>query len=71
MHSFELAVGTIKAKRFKEYDPGYLHMDVTYFLKLDGTKYYLFVAIDRATRLLYYALYTEKTSANAEDFMKR
>ena len=61
----------IKAKRFKEYDPGYLHMDVTYFPKMDGTKYYLFVGIDRATRLLYYRLYTEKTAGNAEDFMRR
>ena len=61
----------IKAKRFKEYEPGYLHMDVTYFPKFDGTKHYLFVAIDRATRLLYYRLYTEKTATNAEDFMKR
>ncbi len=58
-----------KAKRFKEYDPGYLHMDVTYFPKFDGIKYYLFVAIDRATRLIYYKLYTEKTAKNAEDFM--
>lgn len=61
----------IKAKKFKEYDPGYLHIDVTYFPKFDGTKHYLFVAIDRATRLLYYRLYTEKTATNAEDFMRR
>ena len=42
-----------KAKKFKEYDPGYLHIDVTYLPKIDGIKYYLFVAIDRATRTLY------------------
>ena len=34
-----------KAKKFKEYEPGYLHIDVTYLPKLDGCKYYLFVAI--------------------------
>jgi len=58
-----------KAKKFKEYDPGYLHIDVTYLPKIDGVKYYLFVAIDRATRILYYKVYQAKTSANAEDFM--
>ena len=59
-----------KAKKFKEYDPGYLHIDVTYLPKINGKKYYLFVAIDRATRLIYYKLYDAKTAENAEDFMK-
>ena len=58
-----------KAKKFKEYEPGYLHIDVTYLPKFDGTKYYLFVAIDRATRTLYYEVYDAKTSENAESFM--
>ncbi len=58
-----------KAKKFKEYDPGYLHMDVTYLPKINGSKQYLFVAIDRATRTLYYKIYDAKTSANAEAFM--
>jgi len=46
-----------------------LHIDVTYLPKIDGVKYYLFVAIDRATRTLYYKVYDAKTSENAEDFM--
>ncbi len=58
-----------KAKKFKEYDPGYLHIDVTYLPKINGVKYYLFVAIDRATRTLYYRVYDAKTSENAESFM--
>jgi transposase-like protein len=58
-----------KAKKFKEYEPGYLHIDVTYLPKFDGVKYYLFVAIDRATRTMYYKVYDAKTSENAEDFM--
>ncbi|MCF6349945.1 MAG: integrase core domain-containing protein [Flavobacteriaceae bacterium] len=37
--------------------------------KINGIKYYLFVAIDRATRTLYYKVYDAKTSANAESFM--
>jgi transposase InsO family protein len=59
-----------KAKKFKEYEPGYLHIDVTYLPKIDGIKYYLFVAIDRATRILYYKVYDAKTSENTEAFMK-
>ena len=59
-----------KAKKFKEYNPGFLHIDVTYLPKINGVKYYLFVAIDRATRTLYYKVYNAKTSANAESFMK-
>jgi transposase-like protein len=58
-----------KAKKFKEYDPGFLHIDVTYLPKINGVKYYLFVAIDRATRTLYYKIYDAKTSTNAESFI--
>ena len=60
-----------KAKKFKEYEPGYLHIDVTYLPKFGGKKYYLFVAIDRATRALYYYIYDAKTSENTEDFMNK
>lgn len=59
-----------KAQKFKEYEPGYLHIDVTYLPKINGVKYYLFVAIDRATRTLYYKVYNSKTSENTEAFMK-
>jgi transposase-like protein len=59
-----------KAKKFKEYEPGYLHIDVTYLPKFDGQKYYLFVAIDRATRVLYYKVYKNKSSQNAVEFLK-
>lgn len=58
-----------KAKKFKEYEPGFLHLDVTYFPKLEGVKWYLFVAIDRATRLMFYQLYDAKTAENTEDFV--
>ena len=39
-----------KAKKFKEYDPGFIHIDVTYFPKFNGEANYLYVAIDRCTR---------------------
>ncbi len=60
-----------QAKKFKEYDPGYLHIDVTYLPKLNGIKYYLFVAIDRATRLMFFKVYQNKTSRNAVDFLDK
>lgn len=59
-----------KAKKFKAYEPGYLHVDVTYLPQIDGKKQYLFVAIDRATRLLFYKIYDAKTAENAEDFIQ-
>lgn len=59
-----------KAQKFKEYKPGYLHIDVTYLPQFNGSKYYLFVAIDRATRLLHYKVYNRKTAANAADFLE-
>ena len=58
-----------KAKKFKEYEPGYLHIDVTYLPKIDGQKYYLFVCIDRATRTLFFQVYKNKTANNAVDFL--
>jgi len=56
-----------KAKKFKAYEPGYLHIDVTYLPKMQGKHQYLFVAIDRATRTIYYEVYDAKTADNAVD----
>lgn len=55
-------------KTFKEYEAGYVHIDVTYLPKIEGKKWYLFVAIDRATRTLYYKVYDAKTAENASNF---
>lgn len=60
-----------KAKKFKEYEPGYLHIDVTYLPKFNGKSSYLFVAIDRCTRLMTYSIYENKTAENTEDFMDK
>ncbi len=60
-----------QASIFKEYEPGYLHIDVTYLPKLAGKRQYLFVAIDRATRMLYFEIYNNKTAANAVDFLNQ
>lgn len=60
-----------KAKKFKAYSPGFLHIDVTYLPKFDGKKSYLYVAIDRATRIMFYCIYEHKTASNTEDFMDK
>jgi transposase InsO family protein len=60
-----------KAKKFKEYQPGYLHIDVTYLPKFEGKSNYLFVAIDRCTRAMFYWVYQNKTAENTEDFMDK
>ena len=56
-----------KAKKFKEYEPGYLHIDVTYLPKLNGKSNYLFVAIDRCTRVMIYHVYENKTAETAPE----
>ena len=60
-----------KAKKFKEYEPGYLHIDVTYLPKFEGQSHYLFVAIDRCTRAMFCEVYNQKTAENTEDFMDK
>jgi transposase-like protein len=60
-----------KAKKFKAYKPGYLHIDVTYLPKFDGKATYLFVAIDRATRILFYQVYDNKEAASTDDFFDK
>ncbi|HZJ36040.1 MAG TPA: IS481 family transposase [Gillisia sp.] len=60
-----------RAKKFKAYKPGYLHIDVTYLPKFKGRSYYLFVAIDRATRTIFYHIHENKKAESAEDFMEK
>jgi len=59
-----------KAKKFKAYEPGFLHIDVTYMPKFNKASSYLYVAIDRATRVLFYKLYDNKTAHNTELFFE-
>lgn len=47
-----------------------MHINVTYLPKFYKQKYYLFVAIDRATRLIYYKVHENKSSQNAVEFSK-
>ncbi len=39
--------------KFKEYKAGYVHIDIKYLPKIDGKRTYLYVAIDRSTRIVF------------------
>jgi len=56
---------------FKDYDPGFLHIDCFYLPKLEGQKYYCFVAIDRATRFVFLEVYEHKNKEAATDFLNK
>lgn len=61
-----------KQKRFGFYLPGFLHIDVFYLPKINenGVKkrYYCFLAIDRATRMLFLEIYPHKGQNETADF---
>lgn len=58
-----------KTKAFKDYRPGYPHID-TAQINLGKEKWYLFVAIDRATRFVYVELHDNKRMGTAAEFLK-
>jgi transposase InsO family protein len=58
-------------KQFKAYDPGFLHIDISYLPKINKVRTYLFVAIDRATRSIFYYIYEDKSSESAVDFLEK
>jgi len=58
-----------KAKKFKKYLPGYLHIDVFYLPKIGKKRYYCFLAIDRATRMVFLEIYEHKGKEEAADFL--
>jgi transposase InsO family protein len=60
-----------KVKPFKAYEPGFVHVDVKYLPQMadEDKRRYLFVAIDRATRWVFIAVYASKTATNARRFL--
>ena len=58
-------------KDFKEYAPGFVHIDIKYLPKIDGLRHYLFVAIDRATRTVFVEIYPDKSKASANTFLNQ
>ena len=60
-----------KHGQFKDYGPGFVHIDCFYLPKLGGKKRYCFVAIDRATRLSFLFVYENKDKKAATHFLKQ
>jgi len=57
--------------RFKEYAPGYLHIDSFQLPSFEGIKRYCYVAVDRATRLVFLRVYKRKNLDSSRDFLRR
>ena len=64
--------GKPKYQRFKEYPIGYVHIDIKYLPQMpdENKRKYLFVAIDRATRMVCVQLRDSKTANDASEFLK-
>ena len=58
-------------QQFKDYDPWFIHIDITYWPKLNGKKWYIYVAIDRATRLMYLEIHDNKRADSASKFLEK
>ena len=60
-------------KTFKDYEPGFLHIDIKYLPQMpDETQWrYLFVAIDRATRWVFMRTYRDQSERSSTDFLRR
>jgi transposase InsO family protein len=69
----EEASGEKKPKKsFKDYEPGFIHIDIKYLPKMkdETSRSYLFVAIDRATRWVHLAVFPDKTAHSAQCFLQ-
>ena len=60
-------------KTFKDYEPGFVHVDIKYLPQMPDETHrrYLFVAIDRATRWVYFRTYRNQSEASSTDFLRR
>ena len=60
-------------KTFKDYEPGFVHIDIKYLPQMpdETQRRYLFVAIDRATRWVYFRIYKNQTEVSSTDFLRR
>ncbi len=59
-------------KRFKDYEAGFIHVDVKYLPQMpdESERKYLFAAIDRATRWVFFEVRDNKDAANAVEFVE-
>jgi transposase InsO family protein len=63
--------GKPEKKTFKDYLPGYVHIDIKYLPQMadQDSRSYLLVAIDRATRWVYMEIHPDKTASSASSFV--
>jgi transposase-like protein len=57
-----------EVKKFKDYDEGFIHVDIKFLPKINGKRKYLFAAIDRRTRLVCAKIYDDKSKESSADF---
>ncbi|WP_417916745.1 IS481 family transposase [Candidatus Electronema sp. JC] len=59
-------------KKFKDYEPGFIHADIKYLPKMPDEKNrkYLFTAVDRATRWAHLEVRASKNAEEARSFLK-
>ncbi|MEY5100204.1 MAG: hypothetical protein RJA36_2923 [Pseudomonadota bacterium] len=69
----DLAKDPVPPKTFKDYEPGFVHVDIKYLPQMpdESARRYLFVAIDRATRWVYLRIYARQDEASSTDFLRR
>jgi IS30 family transposase len=58
-----------KPKKFKDYEIGYFHIDIAE-LRYEGGKGFLFVAVDRTSKLVFARIYRSATKLAAAAFLK-
>jgi len=58
-----------KPKAFKKYEIGYFHIDIAE-LRFEGGKGFLFVAVDRTSKLVFARIYRKATKLAAAAFLK-
>jgi transposase InsO family protein len=60
-------------KSFKDYAPGFLHVDVKYLPQMEDEtdRKYLFVAIDRSSRWVFMEIMPDKSAASAKVFLEK
>jgi transposase InsO family protein len=65
--------GAAPKKTFKDYAPGYLHIDLKELPRMpdEADKTYLCVAIDRASRWVYFEILPDKTAQGTRGFLER
>jgi len=59
-------------KSFKDYAPGFVHMDIKYLPQMNDetSRKYLFVAIDRASRWVHMEIFPDKSADSAKQFLE-